>query len=284
MSFRNLSKTFRYVNANGETLVFEYAYGYLINKPKGIDTIQVQLSQAQGIDQVGGTVQSATVQSRPVTISGLIVGENMEARKAALVAIVRPDIPGKLYADDYYLDVHVTATPTVEARTKCANFQFAITAAYPYWQKDSKTAYSLSGVEPLFKFPWNISRTYQFGERIEDMFINVVNNGQLPVPFTVTFTAFDTVVNPKILDMKTGDFLLVRKTFEPGETVVVETTHGKTYVTSSVEGDIRGALDLDSTLFRLAVGDNLLKTQAAVGPSYLDAKITFAPEIPGVTV
>ena len=83
MSFNNLSKTFRYVNANGDTLVFDYAHGYLINKPNGIDSIQVNLSQAQGIDQVGGTVQSATVQPRPVTLSGRIVGADGDARKAA---------------------------------------------------------------------------------------------------------------------------------------------------------------------------------------------------------
>lgn len=280
----NLSKTFRYVNANGDALIFDYSHGYLINKPKGIDTIQVKLSQAQGIDQVGSTVQSATVQARPVTVSGVIVGENGATRKNALTATVRPDIPGKLYADDYFLDVYVTATPTVEARGKCANFQFSLNAAYPYWQKADKVAKALFGVENRFKFPWNISRAYKFGQLMEAQFVNIANNGQLPVPFTVTITATDTVENPKITNVQTGEFLLLNKTLEPGETVVVENTHDKTYVTSSVDGSIRGALDLDSTLFRLSVGDNVLKPEADSGLAQLDVQITFAPEIPGVTV
>ena len=186
MSFNNLSKTFRYVNANGDTLVFDYAHGYLINKPKGIDTININLSTTQGINQVGSTVESATVQARPVTVSGIIVGTDGETRKAALLAVVRPDIPGKLYADDYFLDVYVTATPTVDARGKCANFQFSLSAAYPYWQKDDKVAKTLFGVQKLFKFPWNISRSYQFGQLMEAQFVNIANNGQLPVPFTAT--------------------------------------------------------------------------------------------------
>ena len=284
MSFNNLSKIFRYVNANGGTVTFTYDHGYLINKPKGIDTININLSQAQGIDQVGSTVQSATVQARPVTISGIVVGVSQEARKDALMSIVRPDIPGKLYADDYFLDVYVTATPTVEAGKKCAKFQFSLNAAYPYWQKDEKIAQSLFGVERLFKFPWNISRAYQFGQLMEAQFVNIANNGQLPVPFTATFTATDTVENPKITNVQTGAFLLINKTLEPGETVVVENTHGKTYVTSSVDGSIRGALDLDSSLFRLAVGDNVLKPEADTGLAQLDVQITFAPEKPGVTV
>lgn len=278
----NLSKTFRYVNANGDTLTFDYAHGYLINKPKGIDTININLSQAQGINQVGSTVQSTTVQARPVTVSGLVVGG--VARKDALMAIVRPDIPGKLYADDYFIDVYVTATPTVEANKNLANFQFSLLAAYPYWQKGNKVTTSLWGVEKLFKFPWNISRTYQFGQLMEEQFLNILNSGQVPVPFTATFTATETVENPKITNVQTGEFLLINKTIEPGETVVVENTHGKTYVTSSVDGSIRGALDFDSNLFRLAVGDNVLKPEADSGLSYLDIQITFAPEKTGVSV
>jgi hypothetical protein len=279
----NLSKTFRYVNARGDTLTFDYDHGYLISKPKGIDTVNIKLSQAQGINQVGGTVQSVTVQARPVTVSGVVVGNN-EALKAALVATVRPDIPGKLYADDYFLDVYVTATPTVDAREKCAKFQFSLSAAYPYWQKADKVAKALCGVERMFKFPWNISRAYQFGQRTETQFANVANTGQLPVPFTAAFTATDTVTNPWVENVQTGDFMRIIKTMEPGETVVVENTHGKTYVTSSVDGDIRGALSLYSNLFRLDVGDNVLKPHADSGLEHLDVQITFAPEIPGVTV
>ena len=284
MSFNNLGKVFRYVNANGESVVFLYDHGYLINKPKGIDAVSVKLSAAQGINQVGSTVESATVQPRPVTISGIVCGPDQEARKDVLMSVVRPDIPGKLFADDYFLDVNVTETPTIEARKKCANFQFSLSAAYPYWQKAEKVAMSLFGVEKMFKFPWNISRAYQFGQLQEAQFMNLVNNGQLPVPFTATFTAADTVENPKITNIQTGDFLQINKTLEPGETVVVENTHGKTYVTSSVDGSIRGALDFDSTLFRLSVGDNVLKPEAVSGLAQLDVQITFATEKTGVTV
>lgn len=284
MSFNNLSKTIKYVNANGDTLIFDYAHGYLINKPTGIDTIQVKLSQAQGINQVGSTVQSATVQSRPVTLSGIVVGADSAARKEAITAIVRPDLPGKLYADDYFLDVYVTATPTVEPKKEFARFQFSVNAAYPYWQKENKVQKSLFGVQKMFKFPWNISRPYQFGQLQTTKYVSIVNSGQLPVPFTVTFTASATVERPKITNVLTGEFLLLNKTLEAGETVVVETTHGKTYAVSTVDGNVRGALDLDSTLFRLGVGDNILKPEAETGLDGLDVQIAFAPEKPGVTL
>ena len=284
MSFKNLSKTFRYVNENGGTLTFEYANGYLINKPSGIDTVQVNLSQAQGINQVGSTVESKTVQPRPVTINGIICGDDQDARKEALMSVVRPDLSGKLYADDYYLNVHVTATPTVEPRKKFAHFQFSVNAPYPYWQKDNSVNQALSGVQKQFKFPWNVSRAYRFGQLMITQFMNIHNGGQVPVPYTATFYAKNDVVNPSITNVNTGETLIINKSMVTGERVVVEITHDRTYVTSSVDGNIRGALDLDSTLFRLGVGDNVLKPEADSGIDQLEVQLNFATEIVGVTL
>ena len=163
-NFNNLSKLFRYVNENGDSVTFDYAGGYLINKPTGIDTVTVALSQAKGINQTGATIQSKNVQPRPVNINGYLVGDGQAANKEKLLSVIRPDISGKLYADDYYLNVWPTATPSIEAKQWGAQFQFSLLAAYPYWCKDDSAAVTLSGIQKLFKFPWNISRPYRFGQ------------------------------------------------------------------------------------------------------------------------
>ena len=282
MSF--LSKTFRYVNENGESITFTYYEGFLINKPVGIDTLQVSLSQATGIDQVGATIQSANVQPRPVTVSGIIVGEFVKKNKEKLLSVVRPDLTAKFYADDYYLNVRPTSTPTIDPTSKFAKFQFSILAAYPYWQKDDSARAVLSGLQYMFKFPWNISREYQFAKMMETQFINVPNRGQLPVPMTVTFLARGDCLNPKITNVNTGKFMAINKSLVAGERIVVEITHERTYVTSSVDGDIRGALSLKSTLNRLDVGDNVLKPEAEEGGNQLEVSIDFATEIVGIAL
>ena len=282
MSF--LSKTFRYVNENGESITFTYSNGFLINKPVGIDTLQVSLSQATGIDQVGATIQSANVQPRPVTVSGILVGEFLKNNKEKLLSVVRPDLTAKLYADDYYLNVRPTSTPTIDPTAKFAKFQFSVLAAYPYWQKDENAKVELSAIEYGFKFPWNISRKYYFGKIVETQFFNIVNRGQIPVPFTATFFARGDCVNPKITNVNTGKFMAINKTLVAGERVVVEITHERTYVTSSADGDIRGALSLKSTLNKLEVGDNVLKPEADEGKSQLEVSIDFATEIVGISL
>lgn len=284
MSFTNLSKTFRYVNENGDSLTFEYEYGYLINKPNGIDTVSVSLSEAQGVDQVGATVQSKNVKSRPVTVSGILVGEFQAENKNRLLSVVRPDLSAKFYADDYYLEVYPTATPTIEPRAQFAAFQFSLSAAYPYWQRDGSATVTLSGVAKRFKFPWNIAQPYSFGEVMTAQFINIKNNGQVPIPFTVTFTALAEVTNPKLIDAATNNYLMLNKTLVAGERVAIEITHERTYVTSSVDGECRGALDLKSNYYRLAVGDNVLKPDATTGKDNLQVDINYATEVVGIAL
>ena len=284
MSFPNPPKTFSYVNEMGETIVFEWAYGFLINKPQGIDTLSISHSEAQGINQVGSTFQSSNVQSRPVVISGRIVGAFQTVMKNRLLAVVRPDLSARLYADDYYLDVRPTATPVIEGRENNASFQFSVLAAYPYWQKDNSATETLSGVRKMFKFPWNISKPYRFGEVITAAFINVYNEGQVPVPYTVTFSAIDTVVDPKLIEADTNEYLLLNKTLVAGEKVTIEITHDRTYVTSSVDGECRGALDLGSSFFRLKVGDNVIKPEATSGKTNLNVRIDYAAEIVGIAL
>lgn len=284
MAFQNLSKTFVYKNSEGGTVTLDYAGGYLISKPVGIDTVSVSLSEAQGIGQTGSTIKSANVESRPVNISGIIVGDNQLEKKERLLEVIRPDLEGKLFCDDYFLSVRPTETPTVDAKTSHANFQFSLLAPYPYWMKNENAYAALSGVEKRFKFPWNISKAYRFGEIVKKQFILLFNSGQLEIPFTVTFNALDTVLNPQIIDATSNNYLLIKKEMVAGERVVVEITHERVYVTSSVDGECRGALDLGSKFWRLHVGDNTIKPDAASGKDNLSVSIDYAIEKTGVAL
>lgn len=284
MGYNNLSKTFVYENSDGEKVTLDYDGGYLIGKPTGIDAVSVSISEAQGIGQTGTTIRSANVQSRPVNISGIIVGGAQAEKKERLLEVVRPDLGGKLFCNDYYLECRPTETPTIEAKAAMAKFQFSLLAPYPYWMKSENAYAALSGVEKRFKFPWNISRPYRFGEVVVKKFISIHNSGQLEIPYAVTFTALDVVENPQIIDARTNNYLLVNKSMVAGERLVVEITHDRVYVTSSVDGECRGALDLGSKFWRLRVGDNSIKPEATSGKNNLQVSIDYAVEKTGVAL
>ncbi|MEA5049725.1 MAG: phage tail family protein [Eubacteriales bacterium] len=272
---------YTYVNDNGDSLALSAANGYRITSITGTSGIPVSANQAQGVGQIGTTVQSRVVQSVPMTVTGYIFGTRaqIEARAERLFQVVLPDIGAKLYHNGtYYRIVTPTSTPAVDNTLRFPGFQFSLLAPYPYWMLDQATKTILTGVLPRFKFPWNLTKPYRFGEVIETAFINIKNSGQVACPFTATFNAKGPVVNPRLVNAITGEFMRLNRSMTAGERVTVRITHDLTYVTSTIDGDIRGDLELENTLSSMAVGDNLIKTEADEGASNLVVSIDVAIE------
>lgn len=283
MSF--LSKVFRYENDLGQSITFDYDHGFLLNFPDGADTVSVNLSTAQGVGQVGATVQARQIQPRQITMEGKIIGSNAQNLKDLLVSVVRAGINGTLYAGDWHIGVEVTTTPTIGPQLKGAPFQFRLTAPYPYWIGGSGKGSMLIGVEKMFKFPWNMSKSYRFGQKMLDKYVVIENRGQVDVPYVLEISCLGgSAENVKVENLITGEFLLLEKTLAEGENVTVNVTHDRTYVTSSKDGDCRGALTLESNLFRLHTGDNVWKPEADRGLENLTMRVTYAEESGGITV
>ena len=92
------------------------------------------------------------------------------------------------------------------------------------------------------------------------------------------------MTNPRILSVLTGQSLQIKKALTAGERLEIKITHERTYVTSNYDGDCRGALTLTSSLFRLAVGDNILKPDADEGKANMQINIDYATEIVGIAL
>ena len=84
--------------------------------------------------------------------------------------------------------------------------------------------------------------------------------------------------------MLTGEFLRLEKNLVKDEQIEIKASHGRTTVTSSKDGDCRGALTLESNLYRIHTGDNAWKPTADSGLENVEMSVTFAEESAGVTV
>jgi len=280
-----MNDTLTYINNNGASVVLSLKNGYAVETCTGANGNTVNVATAQGVGQVGATMQSRVVEPVPMTITGMILGTPAEARQRAnkLQEVVLPGVDARLYHNGtYYRIVTPTKTPVIEAVRWWPHFQFSVLAAYPYWLKDQSTKTILTGVIPKFKFPWNISREYKFGETIATAFVNIRNEGQLPCPYTATFTAKGPVENSRIVNAITGEYMQLNRNMIAGERVTIQITHDLTYVTSTIDGDIRGDLDIDSDLWTMAVGDNLIKTEADNGAANVVVSIDLAIEKVGI--
>lgn len=276
---------FRYVNDIGGAVEFSYSSGLILTSgTSGLTHNNVDVSTSKGVGQTGETLQSALVETRPINLEGFIQGLSVNG-KEKLLDVILPEVPAKFYwNDEYYLSVTPTATPTIEAEDYFARFQFSVLAPYPYWIAKSGESKALFELKPRFKFPFKFTEPYRFAEGMDGNPINIENRGQVKTPFKVTFKASGTVINPKLTNVTTGQFLLLNRTLWANETVTIDITHDLTYVTSNVDGDIRGDLDIDSDFFRLAVGDNFVLPEADMGKAAMQVIVEFASEKAGVPI
>ncbi len=93
------------------------------------------------------------------------------------------------------------------------------------------------------------------------------------------------MTNYGILNAATGEKLSLTDTLAIGETVNVYRDNGRLKVekeSGGVTTDIFSRLDEDSTLFSLAVGDNIIKMTADSGVDNLTAYVTLNPAFVGV--
>lgn len=283
MSF--LSKTFKYKNAFGEEIIFDYDHGYLINFPDGVDSVSNKVSTSAGTNNIGSSVQSTAITERAITINGKIVGKNAQELKDRLISVVRPDVTGRLYADNQYLDCYVSTSPVIAPDPMGAVFQIGLLAPYPYWADGDGEIVYMSGIQNRFKFPWNISLPYRFGEQITAKYKNVLNLGQVDSPFVITIRCVgEAASNPMVTNLLTGEYLLVNKDLEYMEILTISTTHTHTVIESTKDGNCDGALDIESDLYRLHTGDNILRPTADSGLENLNIQISHADEFIGVAV
>lgn len=274
-----------YINELGGSVEFSLDSGFILtNNTSGLTGNSISVTTAKGVGQTGETLESAFVQTRPITMEGFIQGLST-AGKERLLRVVLPEVPAKLYHnDEYYLSVTPTATPTIQAEDYFARFQFSLLAPYPYWISRTGQTTALFEILPKFKFPLKWIEPYSFGEATDTKWVNVLNTGQIETPFKVIFKASSEVISPKITNVNTGQFLLLNRTLQPSEVVTIDITHDLTYVISSIDGDIRGDLDIDSDLFRLNVGDNILKPEAEEGLTGMTITVEYNYEKAGVAL
>lgn len=266
----------RITNSYGREIVFGLESGFIISKIDDMSKVDVTVSMSQGSSQIGGTVQGQTVKSKNIIVSGMILGRTKDKRKELLDMII-PQISGNLiYNETWDLGWVAKTTPAIENNDYNAKFQFAITAPYPYWVSHNNQVVELTGMIGAFQFPWNYETPHMFGQRIQYINRNTYNQGNVPASFVLQFYATNIVENPSVTKLKTGEFIRINKEMTTGEIITLDMTVSPIRLTSKI-GDVStnifGRLDLESTPFKLDVGDNVLQAEAEEGKEWLDTTI-----------
>ena len=263
-------------------LGWDYKIPYSIDPLNGVD---VDLKLAQGVNQIGTTVEGQDVAGVYRTITGYFWGGDQDAE--LFLRAIPYHTNGTLYlADKYFTRFVISKTPYISQYDPFPKFTMMIYCAKPYWYSLEAQSYLLGGYRAAFHFPVCYTK-HCYSTTLQDAFTNVLNPGALPVPFTCILTCRRSVQNPRVVNAVTGAHIgLADTVMQSGDVIeIYRTTSDRLAIKRTrdgVEENIFSLLDEDSSLTELAPGDNLLKLDADSGAEALQASIQFYPMEAGV--
>lgn len=149
----------------------------------------------------------------------------------------------------------------------------------PYWLDENETATDIKSVTGGLKFPLSLKTKFSTVS-----FYKIVNNiGDVDTPLQIEYQG--PALNPCITNETTGEFIKVNMQIGEKEKLIINTAEGKetvNLVTPHETKDVYNNIDLDSTFFKLIIGENLIKYSSDAEGSKDRVSIAYSNKYVGV--
>lgn len=232
--------TIRNITSGDYVILDEDGKDYLLDQD-GLDlgVVTTNLNTTEYIDLVGSHLDSIQLKPRDVSITGWIIGKDLEeikTRKRVLDSLINVQENIAIEYNGYALDVSLDAsiqysTKWLEDNDCMVKFLIQGTALFPLFRLvDAYLFASSSKKISLFHFPWSIpaDEGTKFGFYEIGSTRYLANTGDLNTGFTATITADkEDIDSPKLINTVTGDFIQINRILELGESLVINTEAGQ---------------------------------------------------------
>lgn len=247
--------------------------------------LSVNIATSQGFSQIGVNVGTRSVQGKTINVSGCIYGD-ISAGKKQMSSVFSPFSSGKLvFNSKYFIRVFVKDTPSFSPIKTDGRFSMRFFAPFPFFTSVESISQEIGELTKTFQFPTEYTQ-HIFGEKSTKRYLNIVNSGDISVPFDLTLRTTSTSVNPMIQNMTSLEFLKFNGTIYSGDELkMYRDSDGilRAYLKREEEvQDVISWIDGYSSLFHLSVGDNLILATDENGGTSLTARIGFCPAVGGV--
>lgn len=245
--------------------------------------MEVNLGTSQGYGQIGETVENQSVGGRPIDVTGEMYG-NIVERKNALRSACAPFTSGRLvFQEKHYIRVYVKSAPSFSAVRNNGLFMMQFFAPFPFFFDVNEELHTIGTVTPQFRFPVNYGVPHRFGSKSAARYTNIINSGDVAVPFRLYLRSEGVCTNITISNLKTFAFLKLNGVLNAGDSAEIyrdnENVLRAELTSGGAVSDIISWIDEDSTLFELEVGDNLISANDDEGGTALTARFAFNPAV-----
>jgi hypothetical protein len=267
-------KSFEFVSAKGAAMPLLGSQYFTLTGIDGFTTVQSSIASVVVPFVDGDTITNIQAQPRSVVLYlRLKETAGIEAAKRYIFQYVKPKLTGKLQLQQDGRNIELAGV--VEA-IELPRFEQGCTMAItlhcsqPYWQDVDFVVQEISEIINLHYFPLPEGGLafpadgVPFGAYDEDLTQELTNEGDVETGMVITIIALGEVVNPRIYNTYTGDYIGVTDTLEGNDAVTISTIKGQKTITKNGENIIDKIMS-GSTFLQLATGTNEFTIQADGG-------------------
>lgn len=255
-------------NKYGERLELTHNPSYDITEIDGLYPPEAVINSTKTAGMDGDVFNSAYMNSRTITIT-LVVNGPAEENRIQLYRYFKTKYPVRLYYKngirDVYIDGYVSKV-LVEYFNQKQTVQVVVECPLPLFNATAESRTEFSTVESLFEFPFAIgSGGIPFSEIQIGKQESIINGGDMETGVLIRLNAVGNVVNPKIYNTDTGEYMIINQEMQKGDEITINTRKKQKSVTMLRDGTVSnliGKLQAGSTWFSLIPGDNLFAYEA----------------------
>ncbi len=276
-----------------------------ITQVSGLEASEYDISTSENALVDGSTVNGKRIKKRPITIKATARDQkNNPLTRERLISFFNPDYTGKMTVNrngkqrNIAFEVEGFALAAEKTVDDEVSFIADLICPNPYFKNVDNFGQNMAGKTRLFAFPWRIAtRKYAdipkpykyFGRpwmgmsyRTLKQEVALNNDGDVDTSVIIQFIASrGSVSNPKITNVKTGEYMRVICEMAEGDVLEIDTDdHNQTIELNGV--NVYQKIDKKSQPFKLAKGENFLEYDADRDYTNLDVKLYYTPLYLGV--
>lgn len=275
-------------NTRGEYLEITHREGYKITDIQGLTPPHANINTTAMAGGDGSSFNSSSLDNRNIVIT-LYIDSDIERNRQRLYRFFRIKKNCRLYFKNanrnVYIDGYVeTFEATIFANTQ--KVQISVLCNDPYFKNVKTSLYEFSRTTNYFEFPFSIPKEgIKFSAVANISSVDVINNGENEVGVEINLIANGTVLNPKIINVLTGETLTLNVDMDAGDRIKITTHKGNKHAVlykDEAETNIMNAIGENPTWFSIDIGDNVFSYAAELGGESLNVTFTLTEEFTGV--
>ena len=266
---------------NGAEMSFD-CYDFIL-KSYSFDGVTMQHNKSKTTKQVGATITSTQVATRPISLIGYTQGQNtliLDQNKQTLINVTAPftEVLVTVTTDQQTYQIETKSENVVKWGENWANnndmftmFSISLIAPGTVWKDTQPTTVSFEGYHNNFTFPFysTSSNPLIFGYPLLYKPISVVNSGGMRIGLTFIFTINSTITGLTITNTVTNAAFILKSTLVAGDMVTICTTFGQKSVSIQNGSTVTNGLKLvdliNSTWLQLEPGNNTFELSCTTG-------------------